>query len=272
MRETILELNLHKKVAMVTGGSKGIGKDISLALASEGVRVVVLARGSNAINELTYQIKDAGGEAFGIQVDATSELDSKKAVQETLKKYGQLDFLVNNAGGAIKFGSFQECKENDWLDSFKLNVMSCVNFTRAAESALLKSKQGRILTISSLTGLQPGIFNPHYSITKAATINLSKHLSNIYASKGICCNVICAGPVHSDSWDKNVASLAFEKKVTFEEAFSQLEIQEKLKIPLGKVGEPEDIAAMAIFLLSEKAKWITGACFQVSGGKYAGIS
>jgi 3-oxoacyl-[acyl-carrier protein] reductase len=267
-----MKLNLAGRVAIVTGGSKGIGRQISLTLAEEGVKVVIAARGLTAINETCHLINSAGGTALGMQVDVTSELQVKQVVQQTLDAYGKLDCLVNNAGGAPSFGSFQDCKEADWLDAFRLNVMGCVHFVQAAESALSESDHGRILTVSSITGMQPGYFNPHYSITKAATINLSKHLANIYADKGICCNVICAGPVHSDAWDRNVAALATAKEVSFEDAFAELEVQERRKIPLGRIGEPNDIAAMVVFLLSDQANWITGSCFHVSGGKYTAMS
>jgi 3-oxoacyl-[acyl-carrier protein] reductase len=267
-----MKLNLAGRVAIVTGGSKGIGRQISVALAAERVKVVVAARGMAAIEETCSFINSNGGDALGVKVDVTTVSEVKHVVNQTLERYGKLDFLVNNAGGTSKYGTFQECSEVDWLDSFKLNVMGCVNFVQAAESALLVSSHARILTVSSITGLQPGYFNPHYSITKAATINLSKHLANIYAEKGICCNVICAGPVHSEAWNSNVAALANAKSVSFGEAYSELEAQEKKKIPLGRIGEPEDVAAMVVFLLSEQANWITGSCFHVSGGKYAAMS
>ena len=267
-----MKLNLDGKVAIVTGGSKGIGRQISIALAAEGAKVVIAARGLVAIEETCHLINSVGGDAVGFAVDVTSELAARHVVKMAIDKFGQLDCLVNNAGGAIKYCSFQECNETDWLNSFKLNVMGCVNFVQAAESSLLKSAHGRILTVSSISGVQPGYFNPHYSTTKAATINLSKHLANIYADKGINCNVICAGPVHSDAWDKNVLALADKKSVSFAVAFSELELQEKHKIPLGRIGEPNDIAAMAVFLLSDLSNWITGSCFHVNGGKYAAMS
>ena len=267
-----MDFSLKGKVAIVTGGSKGIGQSISIALASEGVKVVIIARGIDAITETCDLIQRAGGEAFGISADVTSEIEAQNAVQMIISKYGKLDLLVNNAGGAVKYGSFQECSLTDWLDSFSLNVLVCVNFVKAAEQALLMSGNGCILTVSSITGVQPGHFNPHYSTTKAATINLSKHLANIYANKGIRSNVICPGPVHSDSWSENVAHLSERKNIPFDAAFLELEEQEIKKIPFGRVGNPEDISAMAVFLLSDKASWITGACFHVSGGKYSAMS
>lgn len=267
-----MDCGLKGKTAIVTGGSRGIGQAISISLAGEGVKVVVVARDMDAINETCSVIEKAGGEAIGFSVDVTSESGARDAVQMAVAKYGKLDILINNAGGAAKFGSFQECTLDDWLDSFRLNVLGCVNFAKAAEAELLRSGDGRIVTVSSISGVQPGHFNPHYSTTKAATINLSKHLANIYAGKGICSNVICAGPVHSDSWGQNVAQLAKRKSITFDDAFLELEKQEVKKIPLGRVGEPEDIAAMVVFLASEKAAWITGSCFHVSGGKFSSMS
>ena len=267
-----MNLDLKGKIAIVTGGSKGIGREISMALAAEGVRVIIAARGIEAIDEVCLAINKTGGEAIGMQVDITSGKEVSQVVQNVLKKYGGLDFLVNNAGGAPKFGSLQDLNESDWFDSFKLNVMGCVNFVKACEAALLKSKQGRIIIISSISGLQPGNYNPHYSSSKAATINLSKHLANLYAENGICCNVICAGPVHSNSWNENVSDLAARRNISFDQAFSETENREIAKIPLGRVGNPEDISSIVSFLLSKNAKWITGSCFHVSGGKYSAIS
>lgn len=267
-----MDFGLEGKVAIVTGGSKGIGHSISIALAAEGVKVVVVARGMAAITKTCGTIKKAGGEAIGFSADVTSEADARDAVQAAVAEYGKLDILVNNAGGAARYGSFLECTADDWLDSYKLNVLGCVNFVRAAELELLRSVKGRIVTVSSISGVQPGHFNPHYSASKAATINLSKHLANIYAGKGICSNVVCAGPVHSDSWGQNVAQLAKRKNIAVEEAFLEMEEQEAKKIPLGRIGEAKDIAAMVVFLASEQADWVTGACFHVSGGKLSGMS
>lgn len=267
-----MNYGLCGKVAIVTGGSKGIGQAIAFALAEEGVKVVIVARGRAAADETCELINRAGGEAISITADVTSESEATNVVEVVLTKFERLDFLINNAGGATKFGAFKEISLDDWLNSFRLNVLGCVNFVKAAEQALLSTHDGRIVTISSISGAQPGYFNPHYSTAKAATINLSKHLANIYAGKGICSNVVCAGPVHSDSWTENVSQLAKKNGVTFEDAFIRQEEQEIKKIPLGRIGEPEDIAAMVVFLLSDQASWITGACFHVSGGKYAAMS
>jgi 3-oxoacyl-[acyl-carrier protein] reductase len=267
-----MNLNLDGKLAIVTGGSRGIGKEISKSLASEGVTVCIIARKQNDIDATCEEINSLGGKVIGFSGDVTQFSKVEAIVRKIIETFGAVDFLINNAGGISKFGSFQECNQEDWLSAFQLNVMSCVNLTKACESALLASKQARIITISSIVGLQPGNFNPHYSIVKAATINLSKHLANIYASEGILCNAICVGPVHSDSWMKNVDNLAHKKGMTFDESFIELEKAEQSKIPLGRIGEPADVASMVVFLVSEKASWITGTCINIAGGKYSAIS
>ena len=267
-----MNLGLRNRVAIVTGGSKGIGRVISTSLAQEGVKVAIIARNKDAINRTCREITDQKGTVLGISADVTSQEDVNRAIENTVKVFGGLDILVNNAGGVSKYGGFRDLNNKDWIDSFNLNVMSWVNFSNLSEKYLLKSAAGRVITISSITGLQPGFFNPHYSFAKAATINLSKQLANVYAKHGICVNSISAGPVHSDSWMQNVASQAAREGISFDQAYQDMENTERTKIPLGRVGEGEDIANMVLFLASDRAQWITGSCLQVSGGKYACIS
>lgn len=267
-----MDLNLKGKVAIVTGGSKGIGKDISKSLALEGASVCIVARAQQQVQSTCDEIKALGGKAFGFSTDVTVQTEVADTVKKIQLELGSIDFLINNAGGVSKFGSFQECNEEDWISSFRLNVMGCVNFVKACENALFSSNQARIITISSIVGVQPGHFNPHYSVAKAASINLSKHFANIYAKAGILCNTICVGPVHSDSWQKNVSSIAEKNGSSFQAAYDDLEKSEIGRIPLGRVGEVEDISSIVTFLVSEKANWITGTCIHVSGGKYATMS
>lgn len=266
-----MHITLQGRVAIVTGGSKGIGRSISLALAAAGAKVVVVARGQNAINETCDAINDSGGEAFGVSADVTSGSDAQIAIDATLERFSALDILVNNAGGAIKFAGFRELSQEDWMESFRFNVLGCVNFVKAAEQALLRSDAARIITVSSISGVQPGFMNPHYTVTKAATINLSKYLANVYAKDRILVNAICPGPIHSDSWSKAAAHLKTREHKSLSEAWEALEREEAAKIPLGRIGEGEDIAAMVVFLASDKASFITGSCFHINGGKLASM-
>jgi NAD(P)-dependent dehydrogenase (short-subunit alcohol dehydrogenase family) len=213
----------------------------------------------------------SGLEILTVAADATDQEAVNSAVNRVIETYGGLDILVNNVGGAGKFGGFPDLSDADWRSAFDLNVLSVVHFVRAAEPYLRKAANGRIINISSIAGAQPGAFNPHYTVTKAATINLSKHLANYFVKAGVLVNVVCPGPVHSDSWDDNVRRLASERGIALEEAWQQVEREESSKIPLGRVGEGEDVAGLVAFLASDKASWITGSCFHVNGGKLSTI-
>jgi 3-oxoacyl-[acyl-carrier protein] reductase len=249
----------------VSGGSKGIGRSIARELAEEGASVAITARGADALQKTAAELPNLN--ILTIPSDATNQEAAQSAVARVMEVFGRLDILVNNVGGAGKFGGFGELTDADWRSTFDLNVLSVVHFVRAAEQHLRLSKAGRIINISSIVGVQPGTFNPHYAVTKAATINLSKFLADYFARDGVLVNVVCPGPVHSESWGENVRRLAGERNVALEEAWRQVEREESSKIPLGRVGEGDDVAGLVAFLVSERASWITGSCFHINGGK-----
>ncbi len=264
-----MNLALSGRVALVTGGTKGIGRAIAQALAEEGARVAVTARGADALRKAAQEL--SAWNVLAVAADATDQKAVDSAVARVIEVHGGLDVLVNNVGGAGKLGGFADLGDADWRYAFDLNVLSMVHFVRAAEPHLRKSKCGRIINISSIAGVQPGAFNPHYTVTKAATINLTQCLAKHFVGDRVLVNVVCPGPVHSDSWDANVTRLAVERGIPAEEARLQVEREEAAKIPLGRVGEGEDIAGMVAFLASEKAGWVTGSCFHVNGGKLSTI-
>ncbi len=264
-----MNLALNGRVALVTGGSKGIGRAIARALAEEGARVTVTARGAQALQDTAREL--SAWNVLAVAADATDPKAVDAAVGRVIDAHGALDILVNNVGGAGRFGGFRELGDTDWLSAFDLNVLSMVRFVRAAEPHLRRSKCGRIINISSISGVQPGSFNPHYTATKAATINLSRYLADYLANDRVLVNVVCPGPVHSESWDENVRRVAIERNIPFESAWQQVEREEAAKIPLGRVGEGEDIAGLVTFLASDKSGWATGSCFHVNGGKLRAI-
>lgn len=265
-----MKLGIEGRVALVTGGSKGIGQAIARALAEEGARVAISARGTEALRKAAADLEEFG--VIAVPADATSQEAANAAVARTIDAFGGLDILVNNVGGAGRFGGFGDLSDEDWRNAFDLNVLSLMHFVRAAESHLRRSKGGRIVNISSIVGLQPGSFNPHYAATKAATINMSKFLANHFVSDGVLVNAVCPGPVHSESWDANVRRIALARGVGFEQAWQQVEQEESAKIPLARVGEGDDVAGLVVFLASERARWITGSCFHVNGGKFSAIA
>ena len=258
---------LQGRTAIVTGGSKGIGKAIAKSLALDGANVVICARALEPLVSVREEIITAGGSALAVAADVIKPEAVKEVVARAAAAFGGLDILVNNAGGAEKFGGFFELSDEDWLEAYKLNIMSAVSFVRYSIPWLRESKHSRIINISSVSGVQPGYYNPHYTVTKAAMINLTKALSNELLKDNILVNVVCPGPVHSYSWENYIQGTASSHGLPVEEVRKRIEIEEASKIPLGKVGEPEDVAGLVTFLASDKASWITGSCFHVNGGK-----
>jgi len=267
-----MELDLKGRVAIVTGSGKGIGKSIAMSLAKEGVKVVICARNEESLSSIRDDINKSGGECLYVCADACKPEQVQKVIDTTIEKFGGLDILVNNVGGATKFAGFFELTDSDWMETFQLNVMSAVYSIRYALPFLQQSQAARIINISSISGVEPGSYNPHYTITKAAIINLSKFISNLVADKNILVNVVCPGPVHSHSWDMNIERIAKVRNIPIEKAKAQIDSEESAKIPIGRIGDGEDVASLVTFLASEKSRWITGSCFHINGGKLHSIS
>tara|TARA_B110000003_G_C16647700_1_gene532792 strand:+ start:3012 stop:3821 length:810 start_codon:yes stop_codon:yes gene_type:complete len=255
------------KVALVTGGSKGIGASIVKKLAQEGARVYFCARESKSFYELEKQSKQKGFIVKGIIADVTKINEIKRIFLIIKKDIGILDILINNVGGAIRYGGFFDLEDKDWINTFEFNVLPVVRFVKEATPLLKKSNLKRIVNISSIVSIQPGFYNPHYSLTKSAIVNLTKHLSKIFAKDKILVNVVCPGPVHSSAWDENINNLSKIKNSSFNKEWEIMENEESKKIPLGRVGEPEDISGIVNFLCSKDSSWITGSVFHVNGGK-----
>ena len=195
-----MDLQIKNRIALVTGGSKGIGASIVRQLAREGAKVIFCARPSTAMTELEMEVRAKGGTCVAMPVDVFDAVALRNLVNEAAAYWGGLDILVNNVGGAIKFGGLDDLSDEDWMRAYEFNVMSMVRFTRAVLPYLRKSGLRRIINISSTSASQPGGYNPHYTATKAAIINLSKYLANVLVKDKILVNTVCPGPVHSESW------------------------------------------------------------------------
>jgi 3-oxoacyl-[acyl-carrier protein] reductase len=253
--------------ALVTGGSKGIGSAIVEELAKRGANVAFCARESQEMHQLEREITLQGGHSLAIPTDVSVHEEIASCVKTVNQHFGGIDILVNNVGGAVKFGGFFDLDDSDWLNAFDLNVLSLVRFTRETIPYLKNSKLGRIVNISSISGHQPGSYNPHYCSTKAAVTNIGKHLSNILAVDNILVNTVSPGPVHSASWQEYVAKVSKDKKITLNEANLDIEYSESAKVPLGRIGEGHQVASVVAFLCMPETDWITGSCFHVNGGK-----
>jgi 3-oxoacyl-[acyl-carrier protein] reductase len=266
-----MQLNLKDKKVMITGASKGLGFEIAKAFASEGAIVTICARNEDSLIKAKDALSLVSNKVFAFAMDATKHHTVSKVFQTVSKEMESLDILVNNVGSTEKFADFFNLEENDWMSTYKLNVMSIVHCVKAAYPLLKNSSNPRIINISSLTGLQPGVFSPHYSSSNAAVINLSKHLSNIFAKDKILVNCIVPGPFESDGWQRNIQRVADNKNISFKAAQSkEIEIATK-NIPLERMGVPSDIAPMVLLLASDCSSWTSGACTVIDGGKMRGM-
>jgi 3-oxoacyl-[acyl-carrier protein] reductase len=267
-----MELGLEGKVALVTGASKGIGKAIADALAAEGCRVVLCARGEEELEAAAEEIRAAGGDAYAIAADMSEANEINKLAEEIVSRFGSVDILVNNAGGIGSPSPFEELSDEDWIGVLELNLLSAVRLTRDVLPHMRERGWGRIINIASESGIQPDPFMPHYNASKAALINLTKSLSKAYAEDGILVNAVSPAAVRTPLVEGMFEGMAEERGVSKEEAEAAFLLESRPNIVLKRPGEPEETAAVVVFLASEAASFVTGSNYRVDGGSVASIS
>ncbi|MCL1878649.1 MAG: 3-oxoacyl-[acyl-carrier-protein] reductase [Defluviitaleaceae bacterium] len=245
---------LKGKTAVVTGGSRGIGKAVALAFAENGADIAVIFSGNEAAaNEVV-----AGAESFGIkarayQCDVSDFSQTKDVCAKIFKEFGKIDILVNNAG-ITKDGLLLSMKEDDFDAVINVNLKGAFNFTRHLARYILKSPVGRIINISSVSGIAGNVGQGNYSASKAGLIGLTKTSAKEFASRNVTCNAIAPGFIETDM-----------TSVLPEEILQNV----KTAVPLKRMGKPEEIAALALFLASDAASYITGEVIKADGGMYA---
>jgi 3-oxoacyl-[acyl-carrier protein] reductase len=240
---------LENKVAIITGASRGIGRATAIALAEQGARVVInYASSSTAAEELVKQIEAQGGEAIAQQADV-SQVDQVDAlIKAAIDKWGQIDVLVNNAG-ITKDTLLLRMKPEDWQAVINLNLTGVFLCTRAVAKIMLKQKSGRIINIASVAGQMGNPGQANYSAAKAGVIGFTKTVAKELAPRGITVNAVSPGFIATDM----TADLKADKILEF--------------IPLGRYGNPEEVAGMIRFLAADPAaSYITGQVFNVDGG------
>lgn len=242
---------MEGKVALVTGGARGIGRAIALALAEGGATVVVNYNGSrDKAMDLKQEIESKGGRAEIYQCNVSDFAKCEELIQGIVKQFGSLDILVNNAG-ITKDGLLMKMSEDDFDKVIDVNLKGAFNTIRFASRQMLKQKSGRIINMSSVVGVAGNPGQANYASSKAGVIGLTKASAKELASRGITVNAIAPGFIETDMTD------ALPEKVK-EAAVSQ--------IPLGRFGKVEDVAKLAAFLASEAAGYITGQVIHVDGG------
>ncbi|MBV8969097.1 MAG: glucose 1-dehydrogenase [Verrucomicrobia bacterium] len=265
-----MDLKLQGKVALVTGASKGIGKGIAGALAAEGANVVISARGQAALKTTAAELNaPGGGQVAHVFADVTKAEDCVRLVEETVRCFGKLHVLVNNAAAIDNFGSYDELSDDNWQALFELNVLSVVRMTRAALPHMRREKWGRIINIASENGLQPDPFMPHYSATKAAILNMTKSMSKAFATDGILVNSVSPAFILTSMSSEVIRQRAKEAGISFEEAEKHLLAELRPHIELKRTGRIEEVGSAVAYLASESASFITGTNLRVDGGSVA---
>jgi 3-oxoacyl-[acyl-carrier protein] reductase len=266
-----MDLGLKNKVALVTGGSKGIGKAIAVGLAREGCAVAICARGGAELTQAATEIKSAGGNVHAVTADVTLAKDVTPLVAEVVKQFGTIHILVNNAGGVSKFAPFDELSDDDWISTLNLNLLSCVRVTREVLPYMREQKWGRIINISSESGVQPDALMPDYNASKSAMNSLTKSLSKAYGKDGILVNTVSPAFIRTPLAVDFLGKQAAAKGISLEEAEKQFLQGFRPNIVLNRPGESEEVAAATVFLASEAASFITGSNYRVDGGSVASL-
>ncbi len=244
-------MDLTGRIALVTGASRGIGKAIAGRLAARGAHVVAAARGENA-KAVADEIVAGGGRSEFIALDVTEAGAGEAAVADVVKRHGRIDILVNNAGIA-KDQLMLRMKRDDWDAVIGTNLTAAFVLTQAVLKPMLKQRAGRIVSISSVVGQGGNAGQANYAASKAGIIGFSKAVALEVASRGITVNVVAPGLIETDM-TRAITESAHEEWAS--------------KIPLKRLGTPDDIAAAVCFLASDEASYITGQVLAVNGGMY----
>lgn len=256
-----MNLNIKGKYALVTGGSHGIGLAIARALAEEGCNVAICARNQERISQAVMELKAMAVEAIGVQADVLQSSSIENVVKTIINNWGTIHILVNNVGGGGRWGtdSVATTLEQVWIDVYNKNAMAAVRFTRLAIPFMRKQKWGRVVTIASIYGKEGG-GRPWFNMSKSAEISLMKTLAMnpVLARSGITFNTVAPGNIMipDTGWDEEMKKdlTSFKRMVNS-------------NMPLGRLGTPEEVANMVVFLCSEKASLVNGACIAVDGGE-----
>jgi NAD(P)-dependent dehydrogenase (short-subunit alcohol dehydrogenase family) len=250
---------LKDRVAIITGGAKGMGKGMAVKFAGEGCSVAIADIAVKDAEDTAAEIKKKGGQAIAIKCDVTSGQQVKDAVDTVIKTYKKIDILVNNAGAIARHIPIEDMEEEVWDRVMALNIKSHFLFCKNVVPYMKKAKYGKIIGISSIGAVIPPAHEINYNTAKGAVISFTNDLATALAPIGINVNCILPGPIKTHFYDANIGQLPPEQQ---EAMFAML----GKKVPLQRIGLPEDMANAALFLASDMSSFITGQALYVAGG------
>ncbi|MDI6731186.1 MAG: 3-oxoacyl-[acyl-carrier-protein] reductase [Candidatus Margulisbacteria bacterium] len=245
-------MQLKDKVALITGSAQGIGKSIAVAMAKEGANIIISDVNLELSSQTAAEIQALGVKAISLKLNVTDPADIEAAIKQAMPQMGKIDILVNNAG-ITKDGLFIRMKKEDWDAVIGINLTGVFNVSKIIAPLLMKQRWGRIINLASIVGQMGNFGQANYAASKAGLIGFTKTLARELASRGVTVNAIAPGFIQTAMTD-NIPEDVKQKMLE--------------NIPMGKLGQPEDIAAAAVFLASHAAEYITGQVIAVNGGMY----
>lgn len=252
-----MDLGLRGKVAAVTGGSEGIGKATVKRLVEEGVKVAFCARRADVLNSFANELRKAGADVLPVVADASQTGDMERFIEETVRKYGRVDIVVNNAGGTGQ-EPFEKVEDAAWQRDIDIKVFAQIRTARAAVPHMKRHGGGRIINLNMVGAKQPFAGSFPTTISRAAGLALTKALSKEYAADNILVNAVAVGKIKSMQQERRAARTGVSVRDHYESTGKT--------VPLGRMGEAEEVANVIVFLASNAASYVTGCCINVDGG------
>jgi 3-oxoacyl-[acyl-carrier protein] reductase len=261
-----MDLGIKDKVAIVVASSKGLGRAVARELALEGACVAICARGERELAKTEQELQRLGADVFAQTLDVTDTLAISSYVDAVSKKLGEIEILVTNSGGPPP-GNFQAASLEDWNQAYRITLLSVVAFCREVVPHMQKKKWGRIINITSVSTKQPIDGLILSNAFRPAVVGMAKSMANEYGPYNITVNNVCPGYTRTERLEELAEKRAQLSRKRREELFKEWEAQ----IPLGRLGEPEEMAALVAFLCSTRASYINGTTIAVDGGLVKGL-
>jgi len=261
-----MDLGIAGRVALVTGASRGIGRACAVALAAEGCRLALCARGKDGLETVAHALTESGAQTFVVAADLAEVTAPADVIRAVVHRYGQLDILVNNAG-AIRGGGFLETPIDRWTDDWRLKVGGYVRMAQAAIPEMRRRRWGRIVNVIGTAARNPAVTYMAGGIANAGLVNFTRALADLAAPDGVLVNAVSPGPTATERWQTLTAQQAAAQGRPAEALRDEVARAQ----PLGRIGRPEDVADTVTFLCSERAGFVTGACITVDGGASRGV-
>jgi NAD(P)-dependent dehydrogenase (short-subunit alcohol dehydrogenase family) len=256
---------IEGRSCVVTGASRGIGRDVAMRLAAAGGSVLLVARGADELAQAETAIAQAGGGAATLALDVTEPDAAERIFHEATERHGQPDIVVNNAGQA-RWRPLGDIPDADWQKAWELNVMAPLRLMRATIPGMADRGWGRIVNVSSTAGKRPSANMAEYSVAKAAQLSLSKVFADAHASEGVCVNAVCPGPTASEMWMEPGGLLDQSKELDGSSSRDEALAKAGSSRPIGRLAEPAEVGAVIAFLCSDEASYVSGAAWSVDGG------